>query len=111
PPEQARFRLFDAVAALVRAAAELAPLAVILDDIHWADEPSLLLLEFLARELRDTRVLILATYRQQHLGRQHPLAQVLGRLTMARRLMLAGFGRADVERFIEGTAGVAPTPS
>ena len=81
-----------------------------LDDLHAADEPSLLLLEFLARELKDARVLIVATYRQEELGRQHPLSQVLGRLTMARRLLLAGLGRPDVERFIEGAAGVAPTP-
>jgi hypothetical protein len=42
-PEQARFRAFDHVAAYLRRAATAQPLVVILDDLHWADAPSLLL--------------------------------------------------------------------
>src|SRR5438067_3517018 len=110
PPEQARFRLFGGAAELLRSAAQERPVVLILDDVHWADEPSLLLLDFLARELQDAKVLILATYRQGELGRQHPLSDVLGRLTMARRLVLGGLARPEVEHFIEVTAGVSPTP-
>src|SRR5829696_4752757 len=46
-PEQARFRFFDAVTAFLTAAAARRPLLVILDDLHWADRPSLLLVQFL----------------------------------------------------------------
>src|SRR5947209_267966 len=62
------------------------------------------------RWLQDAKVLILATYRQGELGRQHPLSDVLGRLTMARRLVLGGLARPEVEHFIEVIAGVSPTP-
>ena len=54
-PEQARFRLFDAVVGFLRNAAQRSPLVLVLDDLHWADKPSLLLLEFLARELGPAR--------------------------------------------------------
>ena len=55
-------------------AARAQPLVLILDNLHWADEPSLLLLQFLARELRTARLLVLGTYRDAELGRQHPLS-------------------------------------
>src|SRR5262249_4957556 len=50
-PAQARFRFFDAVAAFFAQAGVAQPLVLILDDLHWADTSSLLLLEFLARDL------------------------------------------------------------
>jgi hypothetical protein len=61
--EDARFRLFDAVSAVLRACAARAPLVVVLDDLQWADESSLLLLAFLARDLRGARLLLLGAYR------------------------------------------------
>jgi predicted ATPase len=45
---------------------------LILDNLHWADKPSLLLLEFLALELGHSRLLVLGTYRDVGLSRQHP---------------------------------------
>ena len=54
--QQARFRLFDAVASYLRRAAETQPLLILLDDLHWADKSSLLLLRFVARELREAKV-------------------------------------------------------
>ena len=61
--EQARFRLFDAVTTFLKRAAESRPLVLILDDLHWADKPSLLLLRFLAREMGEARLLVVAAYR------------------------------------------------
>jgi predicted ATPase len=52
-PEAARFRLFDSLAGFLRAAAARRPLLLVLDDLHWADAPSLALLRFLSRELED----------------------------------------------------------
>ena len=50
------------------------PLVLILDDLHWSDKPSLLFLEFLTRELANSRLLVIGTYRDVELSRQHPLA-------------------------------------
>ncbi len=63
PAEQARFRLFESVTAVLKGAARAQPLVLILDDLHYADKPSLLLLVFLARELRGARMLVIGTYR------------------------------------------------
>ncbi|MCI0799984.1 MAG: hypothetical protein J4O06_14485 [Chloroflexi bacterium] len=82
-----------------------------LDDLHWADKPSLLLLEFLARELSGARLLIIGTYRDVKLSRQHPLAESLGGLNRERlfqRVLLRGLSQEDVRRFIEIASGVAP---
>ena len=72
--EQARFRLFDSITAFLNSAARRKPLVLVLDDLHWADHPSLLLLEFVARELANSRVLVVGTYRDVELSRQHPLS-------------------------------------
>jgi hypothetical protein len=61
--EEARFRLFDSVTSLLLAAARDRPTVIVLDDLHWADEPSLLLLRFAARELASSGLLIIGTYR------------------------------------------------
>jgi DNA-binding winged helix-turn-helix (wHTH) protein/tetratricopeptide (TPR) repeat protein len=111
PPEQARFRLFDGVATFLTDLSRPRPLVVVLDDLHWADKPSLLLLQFLARELRDARLLLVGTYRDVELRRQHPLAQVLGDLAReprCQRIVLRGLAQGDVERFIAGLLGARP---
>src|SRR5207247_1862164 len=55
--EDARFRLFDSIAVFIRNAADQRPWVLLLDDLHAADEPSLLLLRFLAAQLERSRVL------------------------------------------------------
>jgi predicted ATPase len=57
-PEQARFRLFDSMTTFLKNAAQSHPIVLILDDLHWCDEPSLLLLQFLARQLGESRLLV-----------------------------------------------------
>src|SRR4029079_19479643 len=61
--DSARFRLFEAVTDFLIAASRLRPLVLVLDDLHAADEPSLLLLQFLTRELTDSRLLVVGAYR------------------------------------------------
>jgi class 3 adenylate cyclase len=110
--EEARFRLFDSVTSLLLAAARDRPLVIVLDDLHWADEPSLLLLRFATRELASSGLLILGTYRDVELGRHHPLARVLGEISGiegSARIPLRGLGIGAVERYIEMTSG-APAP-
>lgn len=62
-PERARFELFDAVAGFLGRAALRRPLVVVLDDLQWADEPSLRLLAFLVHRLPTARLLLVAAYR------------------------------------------------
>jgi DNA-binding winged helix-turn-helix (wHTH) protein/tetratricopeptide (TPR) repeat protein len=105
--EQARFRLFDSVSTFLHNAGRDRALLLFLDDLHWADEPSLRLMQFLVREMRDARVALLGAYRDVELRRQHPLARVLGQLAQEphfRRIPLRGLVESDVSRFIEGTA-------
>ena len=57
-PEVAQFRLYDAVTSFLRNASASTPLVVVLDDLHWADKPTLLLLQHAAREIGRSRLLI-----------------------------------------------------
>jgi DNA-binding winged helix-turn-helix (wHTH) protein len=108
---QTRFRLFDSMTAFLRRASRAQPLMVMLDDLHWADKPSLLLLQFLAHELSAARLLVLGTYRNVALGPEHPLTECLGdlaRVEGGQRIALEGLGTNEVSRFIEATTGTAP---
>ena len=67
--ESAQFRLFDAYASFLRAASADSPLVIVLDDIHWADKPTLLLLQHLAREVSNAGLLVVGTYRDTELSR------------------------------------------
>jgi class 3 adenylate cyclase len=109
--EEARFRLFDSVTSFLVAAARDRPIVIVLDDLHWADEPSLLLLKFAAREVGSSGLLVVGTYRDVELGRHHPLARVLGEISGTEgsvRVNLRGLSVDAVERYIGMTAGAAP---
>lgn len=111
-PQQTRFRFFDSFTTFLKTAANTQPLVLILDDLPWADTPSLLLLQFLARELEDANLLIVGTYRDMELGPQHPLTQTLGELARtpsSQSLVLQGLTEPEVARFIELTTGCPPT--
>ena len=112
-PEQARFRLFDSITNFLKTASRTQPIVLMLDDLHWADKPSLLLLEFLARELSGARLLVVGNYRDVELSRQHPLAETLGELNRSaagglQRVLLRGLAQVDIGRFIEVAAGIMP---
>jgi tRNA A-37 threonylcarbamoyl transferase component Bud32 len=109
--EQARFRLFDSVTTFLKKAGQQQPLVLVLEDLHWWDQPSLLLLQFLARELKHSRLLVVGSYRDLDLGRQHPLVQTLGELTrerLSQRLLLQGLSEPDVGRFLDIALGQTP---
>jgi len=110
-PEQARFRLFESISSFLKAASKQQPLVIILDDLHLADQPSLSLLQFVARELRGTRLLLVGTYQDVEVSLRHPLSQVLGELTRERlfqRILLPGLRLEDVGNFIEIMSGTTP---
>jgi predicted ATPase len=108
--DAARFYLFDAVTGFFNRAASEQPLLLVLDDLHAADEASLLLLQFLARDLRDCRLLVVGTYRDVGASPSQALGNALGQLVREGQLLnLRGLGRGDVKSLIETLSGVAPS--
>ena len=110
-PDTARFRLFDAVATFLRNAAARRPLVIVLDDLHVADRPSLLFLEFLAAELSTAPIVVVAAYRDTGLPRDHPLLPTLvevARHPVTERLQLRGLGRSEVAALAAAMAGEEP---
>jgi predicted ATPase/DNA-binding winged helix-turn-helix (wHTH) protein len=101
--EQARFRLLDAITRFLHAAAKQTPLALMIDDLHRADTSSLLLLEFLVRDLRSSPVFILGAYRDLDiLGdtiREQCLTRV-ARTATARSIQLKGISRRAVGELV-----------
>ena len=112
--EAARFRLFDAAVEFLRKASVGRPIVLLLDDLHAADAPSLLLLRFLARQLGSSRILMLGAYRDVDPIPGQPLTEMLvevAREPVTRRLPLGGLSERDVVDYIELSTGVpAPTP-
>ncbi len=107
--DAARFQLFDAVTSLLRAAAGQAPLVLILDDLHGADHPSLLLLGFLAVHVRDSPILVIGTYREAEARLDAQLAATLGDIIRhGQRLPLRGLRESDVAAVVERVAGRRP---
>jgi DNA-binding SARP family transcriptional activator len=109
--EGARFRLFDSTTAFLRNAAAKRPLVLVLDDLQAADEPSLLLLKFVARELGESSVLLAAAYRDVDPLLRDPLTTALTELVrepITRTLHLTGLDEPNVASFIELTTARMP---
>ncbi len=112
--EGARFRLFEAVSSFLRAASRDRPLLIVLDDLHAADEPSLLLLRFVAREIEDSRLLLVCAFRDVDPALQDPLSGTLADLARegwTTRLGLTGLTEPDVAEYLELTTGTRPSPA
>ena len=106
-PESERFRLFQAVDQLLSRTSARTPIILSLDDLHWADRSSLLLLRHLARGSTSNSVLLLGTYRGEDVERT-PLGELLTDLRRERlgaRLTLQGLQTNDVEHLIETVTG------
>ena len=85
-PEDDRNRLFEAVSQLITNISKEAPLLVVLDDLQWTDQSSLLLLHYLARGVQKEPMLLLGTYRHTDIDDKHPLSSVLTELNRERLL-------------------------
>ena len=83
------------------------PTIAIFEDVHWADGATVDLLRFLGRRLDRTATLLIATYRDDELGAQHPLRVVLGDVEAARRIMLVPLTEHAV-RALAGDSAVDP---
>jgi len=98
----AQFRLFEAVARCLSCLAAGRPVLVVLDDLHWADEPSLRLLGFLARALAGHAVLLLGAYRDTEAS-----AGLRALAGQAQQLALAALGPAEVGELARELAGAS----
>lgn len=110
-PAKARFRFFDAIAGFWRRATARQPILLVIDDLHRADVPSLRLLEFIIAEAGASRLLLLGTYRDAEVTRQHPLSDTLAELrrhAAVQRFLLGGFSPAETARFVATVDATAP---
>ena len=106
--DQARRYLFASVRDVLVGMALQRPLYLILDDIHWADEPSLLFLEQLAHELASVPILIIGTYIQAELSASRPLQSLvedLHRRRLVERFQIGPFAEHDLGTLLEALAG------
>ena len=106
-PDAERWMLYGAVVALIERASRLAPVVLLLDDLHWADRPTLQLLRHCSTTLVG-RVVLLGTYRDAELSSSHPLTETLAVLTRepsVTRMALSGLDDDEVVFFVEAAAG------
>ena len=102
-PEDDRWRLYQAVTGFLRNAANVQPLMIVLEDLHWADRGTLDYLVHLSRNLQGARLLVVGTYRDVEVDRSHPLSAALADLrreSSFRRLALRGLTPDEVHRML-----------
>jgi predicted ATPase len=106
----ARFRTFDAIGQFLLGAAQQVPLALVFDNLHWADPLSLSLLEFITQELTRSRLLLAGTYRDEEVLKNGPLLSTLGGLSRdadVERIHLAGLSEVAIGKLAECMCGTA----
>jgi predicted ATPase/DNA-binding CsgD family transcriptional regulator len=104
-------RLFEAMLELIDCLTAIAPLVLILEDMHWADRSTRAFTAFLARTMRQERACVILTYRADELHRRHPLRPLLAdleRLERARRIQLEPFDRAELGEALADILGAQP---
>lgn len=107
-PVAERFALFGAITDLLQRAAALRPILLVLDDLHWADKPTVQLLRHLASSPHGTRMMVVANYRPTDISASHPLAEAfafLHRLDGVEFVDLPGLDDVELLDLMEATAG------
>ncbi len=112
--EWLQIRIFEGVLGLLGRLSAQQPLALVVEDLHWADRSTRDLLAFLARNAREERLLVVATFRMDELHRRHPLRAWLGeaeRLPRVERLDLKRFEPDEIRALLTAILGAPPTPT
>jgi class 3 adenylate cyclase len=107
-PDVERYLLFGAVVGLLTEASVSQPVLIVLDDLQWADKPSLHLLRHVVTSAEPLRLLVIGTYRDSELSHSHPLTETLaalGREPRVNRIELRGLDDTGVIAFMEAAAG------
>jgi DNA-binding SARP family transcriptional activator len=110
-PDTDRYRLFEAVADLLGSLAASGPVLIVLDDLHWADRPTMLMLRHLLRSPQASRLRILGAYRVGEPGAVELSTTVapLRREGLVRGLDIGGLGRRDADELLRLRAGGTPS--
>jgi class 3 adenylate cyclase/tetratricopeptide (TPR) repeat protein len=106
--ESARYLLFGAVVDLLTRVSDIAPVVLLLDDLHWSDRQTVQLLRHVVSAEAPLRLLVIATFRESDVGTDHPLAEALAALhreSGVERLSLRGLGDDELLALLETTAG------
>jgi predicted ATPase/DNA-binding SARP family transcriptional activator len=109
-PETERYRLFEAVVGLLSELSQSAPVLLVLDDLQWADRPTLLLLRHLARATNPARLLVLGAYRAAERG--DTFANALAELRrdgLAAQLEIRGLNEDETAELVRLRAGERPS--
>ncbi|MDQ6725901.1 MAG: AAA family ATPase, partial [Actinomycetota bacterium] len=110
-PEEDRYRLFEVVSGLLTVAAAKSPVVLVLDDLHWAAAPTLLLLRYLLRATAaaSTSLVVVGTYRHTEIGPDHPLLATLAQLRRetagVERILLEGLDEEGVAALVDVAGG------
>ena len=107
-PETERYLMYAAIAGLLEGAGEHKSLLLILDDLQWADSPTLSLLRHVVASGSSIPVMVVGTYRDSDLSREHPLTALLADMRREQgveRIKLKGLGVEDVVALMEAAAG------
>ena len=111
PPAQARRHLFNCFFDFAARIASQRPTLMILEDLHWADDSTLSLLDHLTQRLSDLPLMVIGTYRDAELNVTRPLAKTLEDLLrgrLATRLSLKGLPREEVGAMLNSLSGKSP---
>ncbi|HUA36025.1 MAG TPA: AAA family ATPase [Candidatus Binataceae bacterium] len=111
--DEERFRLLDAVAQSLISIAQLSPLVLILDDLHWADRGTVAMLNHVGHFVASNPILLIGAYRDSEVGRLHPLSAALAAIRRTRdfeSIALEGLGATDVAELL-GIIGDQTAPA
>ncbi len=114
PAEQQRRYLFNSVLEFLDRSTRELPMVMLLDDLHWADESSLLLLEHVALQLDRLPLLFVGTYRDVELDVGRPFAKMradLVRRGLGQRILVRRFDEGDVATLLAALGGSEPPPT
>jgi DNA-binding SARP family transcriptional activator/tetratricopeptide (TPR) repeat protein len=109
-PEAERYRLFEAVVGLLSSVSQRAPVLLLLDDLHWADRPTLLLLRHLVRAPRPERLMVLIAFRTE--AATDVLYDALAELSregLSTQLDIAGLSERETGELVRLRAGERPS--
>jgi DNA-binding CsgD family transcriptional regulator/tetratricopeptide (TPR) repeat protein len=109
--QMAKALIYELIAVALMSLSNSSPVVVVFEDIHWADTFTLGLLDYLTRNMGDSPVLIIASYRSDELGKNHPLRALLAelmRLERVLRIELFGLQGQELEALMTGILGHRP---
>jgi predicted ATPase len=111
-PQEARFQLFASAALVLKSLATKACLMIVLDDLHQADQASLLMLRFIGRELKKTPLLILGTFRETEVRASPALHRLIGEIAYeGHQIALRGLSHAEVAQMVKERVGGLAAPA